>query len=131
MSSYISLAVLWHSVKRGTLGSVFHERYHAVLFYDQMNCLHDDGAIERAMKHQVDLQCIRTIRTVQSQCKFWYDLCNLWREGEEGNYTLLLSLPGTPSIRSLRSAEKHIIIAEIQSRPKNGSDPLRHWLSQA
>ncbi|PWI64267.1 hypothetical protein PCL_11321 [Purpureocillium lilacinum] len=130
MSSSTSLAILWHSVQRGTLGSVFHERHHAVLFYEKMICLDDDGAIVRALKHQVDMQCIRNMRTVQSQCKFWYDLCNLW-EGEEGKYTLLLSLPGTPSIRSLRGAEKRQIITEIQSRLENESDPLKQWLSQA
>ncbi|KAK4074952.1 hypothetical protein Purlil1_12801 [Purpureocillium lilacinum] len=130
LSSYANLAVLWHSVKRGTLGSVFHERYHAVLFYDQMKQLHDDGAIERAMKYQVDPQCITKMRSAQSQCKFWYDLCNTL-DGWEGKYALLLTLPGSPSIRGLRCAEKQRIIDEIRFRLARHSDPLQHWLRQA
>ncbi|KAM4067502.1 hypothetical protein HRG_012285 [Hirsutella rhossiliensis] len=104
MSAHTNLAVLWHSVKRGTLGSVFHERYHAVLFYDQMNRLDDDA-----------------MRSVQSQCKFCW----------EGKYTLLLALPGTPSIRGMRNAEKRRIIADIQSRLDEESDPFKRWLHQA
>ncbi|ODA75749.1 hypothetical protein RJ55_08731 [Drechmeria coniospora] len=122
--------ILWHSVKRGALGSVFHERYHAVLFYDKMNRLDDDSAIERAMSHQVDVQCIKSMRSMQSQCKFWYDLCNLCSNLDK-KYTLLLAVPGTPSIRGMRTTEKQRIIGEIQSRLEGESDPLKDWLYRA
>ncbi|KND87234.1 hypothetical protein TOPH_08108 [Tolypocladium ophioglossoides CBS 100239] len=59
------------------------------------------------------------------------DPCNLRKDWGVGKYTLLLVVPSTPSIRSMRNSQKHQLIEKLRSRLADDCDPLEGWLDQA
>lgn len=130
-SSQTSLAVLWEAVRRGPVGSAFHERYNAILFHDRMEALEGREAVVRAMSHPVNLHCLREMRLTQARYRFWRDICDVRREWGQRKYVLLLSVPRISSPRSMRESEKNQIISGLRSRLDDPTDPLERWLVQA
>lgn len=129
-SENTSLAILWHLVKKGPLESQFHERYNKVLFYSRMKLLNSDDALRMAMKGSADKSCLSAMRNMQSQCKFWDEICNIGEKWGGDKYLLLLAIMPL-STHNLTRQQMDETISELRTRFNHPSDQLMRWLWRA
>lgn len=126
MTSDTALAVIWSSIKNGTVVSEFHKRYNGVLFYEKMEQVNQMDPLLL----DIDPSILREMKTMRPRFRFWAELCRLYRGQGLARYTLLCALPKgyrVPNQRNLQVTK----LSEIQSRLSDENDTLRRNLAEA
>ncbi|KAK0744817.1 hypothetical protein B0T21DRAFT_279959 [Apiosordaria backusii] len=130
MTRATALAILWSSIKSGTVVSEFHKRYNGILFYEKMEQIKGINPLLLERDYNIDCSTLKEMRSLQPKFRFWRDLCRLHPDQGWAKYTLLCAIPEgyrVPNGRNLQDAK----ISEIQLRLSNENDTLQRDLARA